>query len=115
MENEQRQEPVSFTVQLSTSSATREALEFGLRTVVAETLTQAGCLECRLLTDLLDPTEVVLVEEWRTEEDFHNYVRSATFLKLLGCVDLGESPPVFEIRTSQQTRGIEYLQKVRGI
>ena len=95
-----------------TASSTRSAQDLldALRFMVPGTRLEPGCIGCSAWAD--PDLTVHYVEEWATEEDMRQRVRSDHFTSLLGIVDVAREPRVqFDFVSS--TRGLDYVAEVR--
>jgi hypothetical protein len=71
---------------------------------------QPGCRECSVWVDA--ESTVHYIEEFETEADMQQRVRSSKFTSLLGVIESAHQPRVqFDFVTS--TRGLEYVSQVR--
>lgn len=102
---------VRLTVVLTASSARgAQDLVDALRFLVVGTRVEPGCLGC---STWAEPDWVVhYVEQWATEADMRQRVRSDRFTSLLAVVESAKDPQVrFDFVTS--TRGLDYVAQVR--
>jgi quinol monooxygenase YgiN len=82
-----------------------------LRFLAVGTRLEPGCVQCLAWTDA-DWT-VRYVEEWATEADMRQRVRSDRFTSLLGVVESAQEPRVqFDFVTT--SRGLDYVADVRA-
>jgi quinol monooxygenase YgiN len=103
---------VRLTVRLNATSArtARELLD-ALRFLVVGTRLEPGCLECSAWTD--PDGKVHYVEQWATEADMRQRVRSDGFTSLLVVIEAATDPQVqFDFVT--KTRGLDYVAQVRS-
>lgn len=82
-----------------------------LRFLAVSTRLEPGCLGC---SAWLDPDSTVRwIEEWATEKDMRERVRSDRFTSLLAVVESAKEPRVqFDFITA--TRGLDYVTEVRA-
>ncbi len=73
-----------------------------------------GCLGCHLYTDSAESNSFFYVEKWATEKDLEREIRSDRFTRLLSIMESSPKPPVLEFWFNWQTRGLEYIAKVRN-
>ena len=103
---------VRLTVALH-SPSTRGAQELldTLRFLEVGTRLDPGCLGCSAWTD--PDGSVHYIEEWATEADMRQRVRSDRFTSLLAVMEAASDPHVqFDFVTS--TRGLDYVVQVRS-
>ncbi len=75
---------------------------------------EKGCISCRLFKDDEDENSFSLVEEWVTQEDLDNHLRSDRFGVLLGAKSLLSEPHEIKINTVSYTSGMEAVRAARG-
>jgi quinol monooxygenase YgiN len=103
---------VRLTVALhSTSARFAQELLDTLRFLEVGTRLDPGCLRCFAWTD--PEGTVHYIEEWATEADMRQRVRSDRFTSLLAVVEAASDPEVqFDFVTT--TRGLDYVAQVRS-
>ena len=74
---------------------------------------ERGCISCRLFKDDEDENSFALVEEWETQEDLDNHLRSDRFAVLLGAKSLLREPPETKINTVSYSAGMEAVGAAR--
>ena len=86
-----------------------------LRSLMAPVRAERGCLGSRLVlsTEAADPSSIRYVEEWSTEADLREHVRSERFLRLLAVMELSREPPQLEFELPAGPRGLDYVAEVR--
>ena len=104
---------VRLTVALSASSqrSVQDVVE-GLRFLMSGTRLEPGCRECSVWVD--PDSTVHYVEEWETEADMRQRVRSPSFTSLLGVIDSATEPPRVQFDFVTSTRGLDYVVQVRN-
>ena len=90
-----------------------EDLGKGLRSLVGPIRSEAGCVDCRLFQDALNPNVFQLEAYWKAEDDLERHVRSETYKKLLFLMELSIEPPMIEFHEVSQTRGMDFIQSIR--
>ena len=89
-----------------------EVLEV-LRAIQGPVLAQAGCSSCHVYEEEGSEPAVVLVERWQTEAAFEAHLRSETYRRILGAVELSGSPPEICFDHISQSEGIERIERSR--
>lgn len=104
---------VRLSVALSASSqrCVQDLLD-GLRFLMSGTRLEPGCRECSLWVD--PDSTVHYVEEWETEADMRQRVRSSRFTSLLGVIESANVPPRVQFDFVTSTRGLDYVAQVRS-
>ena len=103
---------VRLSVALHAASArAAQDLVDALRFIVLGTRLDAACLGCSTWTE--PDWSVHYVEQWATEADMRQRVRSDRFTSLLAILESTDGPRVqFDFVTT--TRGLDYVAQVRG-
>lgn len=89
-----------------------EVLEI-LRSVLGPIRIQGGCLGCHLYEEDGGERAAVFCSEWLTEDASEDHVRSEVYRRLLAASELSERPPEFRFHLITQTRGLEWIHKLR--
>jgi quinol monooxygenase YgiN len=71
---------------------------------------ERGCLSYRLYEDVDDRNTLVLVEEWKSQQDFERHIRTDNQLWLLALMDLLSEQPESRFNTVSHTAGIELIE-----
>ena len=81
-----------------------------MRFLALRTRHEPGCLDCTVFGG---GDSIKYIEEWATEAEMRQRVRSDKFTALLAVVETADDPQVrFEFIGG--TRGLEYVEEVRG-
>jgi len=73
-----------------------------------------ACGSCRLWSGVDDPNELILMEQWSSEEGLEDHIRSDEFRKVLAVMDLAvEEPEITRVKGSSNG-GMELLERIRG-
>jgi quinol monooxygenase YgiN len=104
---------VRLTVTLSASSQrhVQDLLE-ALRFLMSGTRLQPGCRECSVWVD--PESTVHYIEEFETETDMRQRVRSSKFTSLLGVIESAHQPRCVRFDFVTSTSGLEYVSQVRN-
>jgi quinol monooxygenase YgiN len=89
-------------------------ITIALHTVAADTRTLRGCVGCSVTTDIRQAGAVRYVEEWKTEEDLRRRLKADTFAQLVTLIEHASQPPRIEFTLPQGTRGLDFVEDVRG-
>lgn len=73
-----------------------------------------GCRSCRILQDAEDKNTLVCLEEWDTQDDLEEHLRSERFRRLLPYIELSVEPPEVSFNAIKKVHGIELLVAVLG-
>jgi quinol monooxygenase YgiN len=75
---------------------------------------QKGCLSSHFYFEVGHEDTLCLIEEWETQADLDNHLRSNDFAILLGAVNLLKGPSEIEFKLLTPTAGIEAVDAARG-
>ena len=89
----------------------RDLLET-MRGMLEPARVERGCLSYRLYQDVEDRNTLVLVEEWETQKDIENHIRTDNQRRLLALMDLLSEPPELRFNTVSHTAGMELIEDV---
>ena len=72
-----------------------------------------GCVSYNLYQEVENENVFMLIEEWETQADLDNHLRSDRFGVLLGALNLLSDTPEFRFNTLAHAAGIEALKAFR--
>jgi quinol monooxygenase YgiN len=88
-----------------------ELLE-ALQGMLEPTRIERGCLSYSLYESVEDRNVLLLVEEWKTQDDLDRHIRTDGQKRLLSLMDLLSKPPQWKFNTVLSTAGMELIKKV---
>jgi len=100
-------------LRIKTASVHRAEIVELIRPIIGPTEAQPGCLLFRLYSETDDDDALVLLQEWRSQEDLDKFIRSRDFKRILAAMDLASQPPVFTINTVSSRSGMELVERLR--
>jgi len=103
------------TTRITVSSANRSELFQTIMTLLTPVKEQKGCLSSRFYVDSADSNSGMLLEEWATEEDWDNHLRSRDCAVFLGAVNVLCRPASVEFKLLSYVAGIEAITAVRSV
>jgi quinol monooxygenase YgiN len=83
-----------------------------LRFLMTATRLEPGCQGCSAWAE--PDSTVHYLEEWASENDLQQRVRSAAFTSLLGVMESAQEPPRVQFDFVTKTRGLDYVAEVRS-
>jgi quinol monooxygenase YgiN len=89
-------------------------ITMALHSLAAETRAMQGCIGCSVTSDIGNRGTVRYTEEWLTEANLRERVRSDNFVHLVSLIENTTQPPRIEIRLAHETRGLDFLEEVRA-
>ena len=87
-----------------------------LRSLMVPTQRERGCVSCQLAlsSESCDPARISYVEDWSSEDELREQVRSDRFSRLLELMESALEPPQLEFQLPGGTRGLDYVEEVRA-
>ena len=89
-----------------------EVLEI-FRSISGPVRAQPGCSACHVYEEQDPDSSVVLVETWDDEAAFEEHLRSETYRRILGAIELSARPPEIRFDTVSTTEGMELIERLR--
>jgi len=83
-----------------------------MRGILEPTRVERGCLSYRLYEDIEDRNAFVLVEEWKTQKDLENHIRTDNQRRLLALMDLLSAQPELRFNTVSHIAGMDLIENV---
>ena len=102
-------------ISVSVSQKKKQELGKALGSLVGPTQVQRGCLSCRLFQSLRQQDGLQLEARWECQEDLILHLQSEDYKRLLILMELSTTPPVVEFLYVAEVRGLELVEKARGI
>jgi quinol monooxygenase YgiN len=105
---------IMTTTRITVSSANRSELFQTVLTLLTPVMNEKGCLSSRFYLDTADTNSAMLVEEWDTQEDWDNHLRSRDCAVFLGAVSVLCQPASVEFKLLSYVAGIEAITAARA-
>ena len=102
-----------MTLEWSVPPGELTVINAALNSLMITTRQAPGCVSCVLSTQLGDRAGLQYIEEWKTEADLINQLRSSRFSKLAHLMEGATEPPHIEFSVHGETLGIEYAEQAR--
>ena len=83
------------------------------RAVQGPVLAQPGCVSCHIYEEQGPEAAVVLVERWESQEALEAHLRSETYRRVLGAIELSGSPPEIRFDTVLASDGMGLIERSR--
>jgi quinol monooxygenase YgiN len=96
--------------QVVVSPENRESALELVRFLSGPILGTPGCLRCKACQDLSDGNSIVLLQEWESDRERRQFMRSQDYRPVLALLDLSSKPPEIRFNTISGTGGIEIIQ-----
>src|SRR5262245_5702288 len=85
-----------------------------LHSLASETRQVSGCIRCTVAADIGSRGTVRYTEDWLTEDDLRERVRSDSFNQLVTLIEDSSQPPHIEFTLAHETRGLDFVEEVRA-
>ena len=82
----------------------RKELSQTLQSIVEQVRKEGGCLHSGFYQDFENENDFLMVEEWATQKDSDDHLRSDIFTVLMGAECLMRRPPEIVIHTVSRTK-----------
>lgn len=90
----------------------RRDLSTAIRGMLEPARVERGCLSYRLYEDVENRNAFLLLEEWATQEDLENHLRTDYQRQLLVLMDLLSEDPELQFNTVSHRAGLELIAEV---
>lgn len=84
-----------------------------LRAVQGPVRALPGCLACEIYEEQGSRSAVVFVERWESAEALEEHLRSETYRRILGAIELSESTPEIRFEHVSSSEGLELIARAR--
>jgi quinol monooxygenase YgiN len=75
---------------------------------------QPGCVACHIYEEQGSDEALVLVERWESQAALEAHLRSETYRRILGAIELSAAPPEVRFDTVSATAGMELIDRSRA-
>ena len=106
--------PVRMTLTWTVPSGESRPIVSALQGLMLSTRAQAGCIGCSLSTDVHKKVVISYIEEWSSEDDLRRELRSDRFAALAELIEHASEYPTIEFALPGSTRGVDYVEEIRG-
>jgi quinol monooxygenase YgiN len=105
---------VQLTVRLTATASRAHQIVDALHSLMRHTRHSAGCSDAHIAMDCDQANAFWYCEDWQDERALDEALRSERFSQLLALMETSTTPPVLELRTITETRGLDYVGAVRA-
>ncbi len=106
---------ITSTIRITASKNPNDEIVRLLRSLIEPTRVESGCVSCGLYKDLHDPSIIIWVEEWNTQEDLERHLRSRQYKKILAAFDMSSEQPDMRFNTVVETKGMKLIEEALGV
>ena len=85
-----------------------------LRSVLGPTQAERSCLGAHLYEEVGSEAAILFVEEWESESEFREHVRSAIYRRVLAAIDMSQSAPETCYYQVSAVQGLELIEQIRN-
>jgi len=100
--------------EMNARPAKRKELLQTLHAIIQPIRNEKGCMKCSICQDIENENIFRQIEEWTTQQDLYNHLRSDIFTVLLGTKNLLSEPLDIKFNAVSATTGIEAVKSARG-
>ena len=104
---------VVVTLRIKVASMDRAEIVKLIQPIIGPVEAQSGCLLFRLYSETDDDDALLLLQEWRSQEDLDKFIRSRDFKRVLAAMDLASQLPEFSVNTVSLKSGMKLVEKLR--
>jgi len=108
----ERDAMVNLMLRMVTSPGMGGGVANGLNTVVGPARSISGCISFRIYSDKDDSDVVLLLSQWRSEEDLNKYIRTSDFRRILAMMETASKAPDLTVQHISWTKGLDYVRDV---
>ena len=84
-----------------------------LRSIMLSARSERGFVSSHIYQEVDKPETLYYVEEWASPEQMEQQIISRRLGRLLALMETAPKPPVLEIRSISETRGLDYIGSIR--
>jgi quinol monooxygenase YgiN len=77
-------------------------------------LAQPGCAACHIYEEQGPEQAVVLIEKWESQAALEAHLRSETYRRVLGAIELSGGPPEVSFDHVSATEGMDLIERSRS-
>jgi quinol monooxygenase YgiN len=108
----ERDAMVNLMLRMVTSPGMGDGVANGLHTVVGPARSIPGCISFRIYSDKDDPDVVLLLSQWRSEDQLNKYIRTPDFRRILAMMETASKAPDLSVQQISWTKGLDYVREV---
>lgn len=105
---------VVSTLRLFPSRDQRRHVLSVLRSVQGPVQAHAHCLCSRVFEEDGFDTAICYIEQWDSEKDLYQHIRSDLYNRILAAVELSKAPPEQHFYFVKEDRGMDLIEEVRN-
>jgi quinol monooxygenase YgiN len=107
---------IRLTLSITAARGESWRLIDALRSLMVPTRRERGCVSCQLAlsSESSDPMRISYSEDWSSEEDLREQIRSDRFTRLLEVMESALEPPNLKFQLPGGARGLDYVEEVRA-
>jgi len=100
-------------VRLFPAPEKRRQILAALRSVQGPTQAEPSCAASQVYEEDGPEAAILYVEEWESESEFRDHVRSELYRRILAAIDLSQSAPEVCFYNVSTVQGLELVQEMR--
>ena len=104
---------IEATILMNVVPAKREELRQTLSSMTEDILREEGCTSCKIYQDVNNENIFRLIEEWETQENLDNHIKTEIFSALMGTKSYLVAHPEITIKEASSIAETEDVKKAR--
>jgi quinol monooxygenase YgiN len=100
-------------LRLFPSAEQRQQVLATLRSVQGPTQVKPHCLASQVYEESSQMESVLYLEEWASEPEFREHVRSELYRRILAAIDLSSTPPELCFYQISAVQGLDLVEQIR--
>ncbi|MHB8845708.1 MAG: putative quinol monooxygenase [Nitrospirota bacterium] len=105
---------IETTIKMTVPVEKRKEVLQTIKAILGPIRREHGCISCNCYVDVENEQVLFIEEEWRSEEDLENHLRSDQFGVLNGAMGLLRVEPDIRFNTIASTAGPEAIKAARA-
>ena len=100
---------IVFSMRIVVPDQVRTALLRMIGSILGPTRVAPGCLSAHLYADIDERKTLLLVEEWRSRDEFERNLRAEKFSAIVAAIELSSEAPVVRVDSVERQEGVDTL------
>jgi len=106
---------ISTSIRFTVSAQNQHQLRDVLATVLGPTRALTGCITCCLYKATDDSQCWLLLEKWESENALQRHIASPGYQRIIEAMELSSRSPEVIFDSIAETKGLEYVHKIREL
>ena len=102
------------TLRVNISPGKKDSAMEILKSITGLLHLEPGAVNWRIYGDLDNKQTITLAQEWESQADLENYIRSKEYEKTLALMDMSDRQPEIHFYDVKYVSGLEFVESVRS-